>query len=108
MAVDRTLICKNCGKEFVFTAREQEFFASKGFSNDPTKCKDCRNAIKKRKVEQQSEIICKLCGKKDTVGFKPNNPNDILCNDCFQQKRQEMHANQPMQTTETQPEQPEA
>jgi CxxC-x17-CxxC domain-containing protein len=95
MSIDRTLICKNCGKEFAFTAREQEFFASKGFSNDPTKCKECRNAIKQLKIEQQNEIICKACGKKDTVGFKPNNPNDILCDECYQQKRQNMITSQP-------------
>ena len=31
MYEDKTLICKECGKEFVFTAGEQEFYASKGF-----------------------------------------------------------------------------
>lgn len=35
MYEDKTLICKECGKEFVFTAGEQEFYASKGFENEP-------------------------------------------------------------------------
>ena len=32
MYEDKTLICKECGNEFVFTAGEQEFYASKGLS----------------------------------------------------------------------------
>lgn len=47
---DRTLVCKDCGKEFVFTVGEQEFFKSKGFENDPVRCPDCRRA---RKAEKQ-------------------------------------------------------
>lgn len=42
MYEDKTLICKECGKEFVFTAGEQEFYASKGFENEPQRCKACR------------------------------------------------------------------
>ena len=33
MYEDKTLICKDCHKEFVFTAGEQEFYAEKGFVN---------------------------------------------------------------------------
>ena len=33
MYEDKTLVCKDCGKEFVFTAGEQEFYAEKGFTN---------------------------------------------------------------------------
>ncbi len=43
---DKTLVCKDCGKEFVFTAGEQEFYKEKGFTNEPTRCKDCRIARK--------------------------------------------------------------
>ena len=32
---DKTLVCKDCGQEFTFTAREQEFYAEKGFTNEP-------------------------------------------------------------------------
>ena len=46
MYEDKTLICKDCGNEFVFTAGEQEFYAEKGFQNEPTRCKDCRVARK--------------------------------------------------------------
>ena len=33
MYEDKTLVCKECGKEFVFTAGEQEFYAERGFQN---------------------------------------------------------------------------
>ena len=39
---DKTLSCKDCGAEFEFTVKEQEFYAEKGFTNEPTRCKDCR------------------------------------------------------------------
>ena len=43
---DKTLVCKDCGKEFVFTKGEQEFFAQKGLTNEPKRCKECRIAKK--------------------------------------------------------------
>jgi hypothetical protein len=46
MYEDKTLICKECGQEFVFTAGEQEFYAEKGFENVPQRCRECRNARK--------------------------------------------------------------
>ena len=44
MYEDKTLVCKECGKEFVFTAGEQEFYAERGFQNEPQRCKACRDA----------------------------------------------------------------
>ena len=44
MYEDKTLVCKECGNEFVFTAGEQEFYAEKGFVNEPQRCKACRDA----------------------------------------------------------------
>ncbi|MBQ7129232.1 MAG: zinc-ribbon domain-containing protein, partial [Clostridia bacterium] len=46
MFEDKTLICKECGQEFVFTAGEQEFYEAKGFVNEPQRCKSCRDARK--------------------------------------------------------------
>jgi DNA-directed RNA polymerase subunit RPC12/RpoP len=40
--VDRNLICKDCGAEFLFTAGEQLFFHEKQFTNDPKRCKECK------------------------------------------------------------------
>ncbi|MCL2555475.1 MAG: zinc-ribbon domain-containing protein [Firmicutes bacterium] len=46
---DKELVCKDCGQKFVFTAGEQEFYAQKGFDNEPTRCTDCRRARKTQK-----------------------------------------------------------
>ncbi len=46
MYADKTLTCRDCGMAFVFTAGEQEFHASKGFENMPSRCPDCRAARK--------------------------------------------------------------
>jgi len=43
---DKTLKCKDCGKDFVFTEGEQQFYAEKGFTNEPQRCPDCRKAKK--------------------------------------------------------------
>lgn len=44
---DITLICKDCGSEFTFTAGEQKFYDEKGFTNQPQRCKNCRDQRKK-------------------------------------------------------------
>lgn len=46
---DKTLICKDCGKEFVFTEGEQEFYREKGFENEPQRCPECRRAKKQQR-----------------------------------------------------------
>ena len=43
---DKTLTCRDCGTAFTFTAGEQEFYAQKGFENEPTRCSSCRQARK--------------------------------------------------------------
>ncbi len=43
---DKKIICKECGKEFIFTVREQEFYRDMGFNNEPVRCKECRDAKK--------------------------------------------------------------
>ena len=48
MYEDKTLVCKECGQEFVFTAGEQEFYAERGFQNEPQRCKACRDAARTR------------------------------------------------------------
>ncbi len=48
---DRNITCKDCGNEFTFTEGEQQFYAEKGFENDPVRCKDCRAA---RKAQRRS------------------------------------------------------
>src|SRR5581483_2475605 len=46
---DKTLVCRDCGNEFTFTAGEQEFFAQKGFVNEPGRCNECRAARKSQR-----------------------------------------------------------
>ena len=45
MYEDKILVCKECGKEFTFTAGEQEFYAERGFQNEPQRCKACRDCL---------------------------------------------------------------
>ena len=49
---DKTIKCVDCGCEFVFTARDQEFYKEKGFTNEPKRCKPCRD---KKKAERQNQ-----------------------------------------------------
>ena len=60
---DKTLKCIDCGKEFIFTARDQEFFAQKGFS-EPKRCKECRDAKKAAKANGRSNFNHKSNGFK--------------------------------------------
>ena len=60
---DRTLTCKECGKEFVFSASEQEFYAEKGFQNDPARCFECRQARKRQRNNREMfDVLCAECG----------------------------------------------
>ena len=45
---DKTLTCKDCGKEFIYTEGEQAFYKEKGFENEPQRCPDCRKARKQQ------------------------------------------------------------
>ena len=46
---DKQIQCVDCGKEFTFTAAEQEFFAQKGYTNEPKRCLPCRQTRKAEK-----------------------------------------------------------
>ncbi len=85
MYEDKTLICKECGKEFVFTAGEQEFYAERGFENEPQRCKSCRDARKQAaKGEREYFVtVCSECGKEARVPFKPREDRAVLCSECF-------------------------
>ncbi len=48
---DKTIRCADCGNEFTFTASEQQFFAEKGFTNEPRRCPVCR----RKRRDQRSE-----------------------------------------------------
>jgi len=90
---DKTLVCKECGKEFVFTAGEQEFYAEKSFENEPSRCKACRDERKKRmnggrrQPREMYDAVCADCGAPTQVPFKPRNDRPVYCSSCFQNHR---------------------
>ncbi|MFZ5990020.1 MAG: zinc-ribbon domain-containing protein [Bacillota bacterium] len=46
---DKTLSCKDCNADFIFTEGEQAFYQEKGFQNEPQRCPACRQARKQQK-----------------------------------------------------------
>ena len=88
MYEDKTLVCKECGNEFVFTAGEQEFYAEKGFVNEPQRCKSCRDATTKSEREMYV-ATCASCGGEAKVPFKPREDRAVYCSECFAKMREE-------------------
>jgi len=98
---DKTLTCSDCNTSFTFSASEQEFFASKGFTNEPGRCPDCRAARKQQRgggggyssgggYRQQREMfpaVCASCGKSTQVPFEPRNGRPVYCSDCYSKTR---------------------
>ncbi|MGI5971114.1 MAG: zinc-ribbon domain containing protein [Oscillospiraceae bacterium] len=85
MYKDKTLVCKDCGQEFTFTASEQEFYAEKGFENEPTRCKPCRIARKSSSGGQRQmyDAVCSECGSACRLPFEPRGDRPVYCSDCF-------------------------
>ena len=46
---DKTITCKDCNQEFIFTENEQAFYKEKGFENEPQRCPECRRARKQQR-----------------------------------------------------------
>lgn len=93
MYQDETLTCRDCGKEFVFTASEQAFYAEKGFQNKPRRCPGVPRCIPRseRQCRPQREMytaICADCGKETQVPFQPRGDKPVYCRDCFANHRQ--------------------
>jgi CxxC-x17-CxxC domain-containing protein len=97
---DKTLVCVECGGEFIFTAGEQEFFNARGFGNEPKRCKNCRS---NRRSEQRGgggsggsfrdsprdmyPVVCAECGADAMVPFQPRGDRPVYCSDCFSRVR---------------------
>ncbi len=89
---DKELQCVDCASTFTFSASEQEFFASKGFENEPKRCSDCRIA---RKLERGGgygssgsrrrmyPVVCARCGVDTEVPFEPRQDRPVYCSSCF-------------------------
>jgi len=88
---DKTIVCADCGQEFTFTASEQAFYAEKGFTDSPKRCKTCRQARKaqrnNRPPRQLYDAVCADCGKTAQVPFQPTGSRPVYCNDCFRARR---------------------
>ena len=101
MYTDKILTYPECGMNFTFTTGEQEFFASKGFTNEPSRCPDCRGARSRNRnesyagagggyggggYERQREMfpaVCAQCGKDTQVPFQPRGDRPVYCSDCL-------------------------
>jgi CxxC-x17-CxxC domain-containing protein len=92
---DKVLVCRDCGKEFLFSAGEQAFYAEKGFQNEPTRCKNCRAARKGGSSASSSDggptrslfaAVCSECGKETQVPFRPTAGKPVYCRECFQKR----------------------
>ena len=88
---DKNLVCKACGQQFIFSAREQEFYSQKGLTFEPKRCKDCRSLKKasqsrenKNYPKQLFDAICAKCGIKTQVPFEPVPGRSIYCKQCYQ------------------------
>ena len=91
MYEDKTLVCKECGNEFVFTAGEQEFYAERGFQNEPQRCTACRDARKAaaRGPREYFTAVCASCGGEAKVPFEPKSDRPVYCSECFAKMRGE-------------------
>ena len=93
MYEDKTLVCKDCGNEFTFTAGEQAFYAEKGFTNEPQRCKSCRDARKRsqggRTPREMFTAVCAGCGGEARVPFQPSGDRPVYCSECFAKMREE-------------------
>lgn len=88
---DKSLACLDCGESFTFTASEQEFYETKGFTNEPKRCPSCRQAKKSQRNgnssygsrRQMFPVTCAQCGIDTEVPFKPTDGRPVYCRDCF-------------------------
>lgn len=91
---DKTLTCRDCGTGFLFSESEQNFYAEKGFTNEPQRCPECRAARKNQQrggrggygnsEREMFPAVCAQCGRDTMVPFRPSNDKPVYCKDCFQ------------------------
>ncbi|HEV2583309.1 MAG TPA: zinc-ribbon domain containing protein [Ktedonobacteraceae bacterium] len=93
---DKTLRCRECGSDFVFTAGEQEFYQQKGLMNQPSRCPACRTARRasggvgnraERAPREMHTVICAECGVETQVPFLPKNDRPVYCSSCYDKVR---------------------
>jgi len=93
---DKNITCVDCGQEFLFSADEQEFYASRGFG-EPKRCRSCRAtrrneregttgggmARQPRPERELFDAVCASCGQPTKVPFQPRGDRPVYCRDCF-------------------------
>jgi len=94
--VDKSLKCSDCGADFTFSISEQEFFADKGYTNDPKRCQICRATRKAqgnhsssygRPGRQMFPAVCSECGNATELPFEPRDGRPVYCRECFSRVR---------------------
>jgi CxxC-x17-CxxC domain-containing protein len=97
--VDKMLVCRDCGNEFIFSAGEQEFYQQKGLLNEPGRCPSCRAARKAereggsmgsfdaRPRREMHPAVCAECGAETLVPFLPRGDKPVYCSPCFERMR---------------------
>jgi len=99
--VDKALRCRECGRDFVFTAGEQEFYQLKGLLNEPARCPECRAMRKSqrssdgsggrgsesRSTREMHPAVCAECGAQTLVPFLPRGDKPVYCSTCFDRVR---------------------
>jgi len=85
---DVTLICKECGDGFNFSAKEQAFYLKQGFQHVPTRCMKCRKDMREKrdKGKEFYPIKCKITGKVGRIPIEPDDPNDVYSEEVFEQE----------------------
>jgi CxxC-x17-CxxC domain-containing protein len=98
LSADITLRCRECGRDFIFTTGEQAFYASRGLTNQPSRCPECRAARKasqsggysssrsqRNSDRQMYTAQCSNCGREAQVPFQPRGDRPVYCSDCYRQ-----------------------
>src|SRR2546428_4385262 len=98
---DKSIKCRDCGEEFVFTAGEQAFYKERGFQHEPTRCRRCRDEKKRQGTgpatgglraspvsagassPQFHDAVCSSCAVTTQRPFKPTAAKPAHCRDCF-------------------------
>ena len=96
---DTTLECSDCNNSFTFSAEEQEQFLSRGYTNHPKRCPECRQVRKSERYGnggssyrnssnsytpgRQFPAVCADCGKLILIPFEPSRGRPVYCSDCY-------------------------
>ena len=89
---DKRCACRDCGREFTFTAAEQQEFAARGHYHPPGRCPACREARAAHRRERADAhalhpVTCARCGARTRVPFVPRTEKPVYCRPCFLELR---------------------